>query len=134
MRVKSIILLFVMAVGLIGCVPRSMYHWGNYEDKLYKYYKNPAEMGKMAESLAIIIEKGEVDGRVPPGIYAEYGYLLLITGKSGEAITYFEKEKMRWPESSILMDKMIALATDGDKKRAAEDIKQTAGAGGGAIQ
>lgn len=134
MRVKSVILLFVMAVALIGCVSSSMYHWGNYEKNLYKYYKNPGEVEEMAESLAKIIERGEVDGRVPPGIYAEYGYLLLITGNSGEAITYFEKEKMRWPESSMLMDKMIASAKDGDKKRAAEDTKQTAGAGGGAIQ
>ena len=120
MKVKSVILFTVMTLGLISCAPRAMYYWGNYENKLYKYYKNPAEVEKMAESLAKIIERGEVDGRVPPGIYAEYGYLLLITGNSGEAITYFEKEKLRWPESSMLMDKMIASATDENNKKAGQ--------------
>lgn len=134
MRVKFIILFSVITLGLIGCAPNSMYQWGNYEHKLYSYYKNPAEVEKLAESLAKIIEKGEMDGRVPPGIYAEYGYTLLITGNIEEAVTYFEKEKIRWPESTILMDKMIVSAKDGDKKRAAEDTKQTAEAGGGAIQ
>jgi len=133
MRAKSVILFFVMAVGLIGCATPPMYHWGNYEHSLYQYYKHPEDESKIAESLATIIKDGEVDGRVPPGIYAEYGYFLLSSGHSGEAITYFKKEKKIWPESSMLMDKMIGSAKHSDKKSSTEDVKQTTEAGG-AIQ
>ncbi len=117
MRAKVIILIMFMAFGVLGCGPSTKYHWGNYENSLYRYYKNPAEVEKLAEALAEIIEKGERDGKVPPGIFAEYGYLLFITGNTGEAVAYFEKEKNIWPESSMLMDKMIATTKAADKKK-----------------
>ncbi|MCK5193486.1 MAG: DUF4810 domain-containing protein [Desulfobulbaceae bacterium] len=117
MRAKVITLIMFMAFGALGCVPSTKYHWGNYENSLYRYYKNPAEVEEMAEALAKIIEKGERDGKVPPGLCAEYGYLLFTTGNTGEAIAYFEKEKNIWPESSMLMDKMIATTKAADNKK-----------------
>ncbi len=117
MRAKVITLIMFMAFGALGCGPSTKYHWGNYENSLYRYYKNPSEVEEMAEALAEIIEKGERDGKVPPGLYAEYGYLLFVTGNTGEAIAYFEKEKNIWPESSVLMDKMIATTKAADKKK-----------------
>jgi hypothetical protein len=105
-----------MAYGALGCAPTTKYYWGNYENSLYTYYKNPSEVEEMAEALANIIENGERDGKVPPGLYAEYGYLLFVTGNTGEAVAYFEKEKNIWPESSVLMDKMIATTKAADNK------------------
>lgn len=98
-----------------GCVS-SMYGWGRYETSLYKHYKNPADQEQFARSLEKIIERGEQRGRVPPGIYAEYGYLLMVQGRAGEAVTFFEREKAQWPESTHLMDVMIGNATFDQKK------------------
>ncbi|MEO2159123.1 MAG: DUF4810 domain-containing protein [bacterium] len=109
MKVTVVMLFSVIAFGFVGCAPKTMYHWGNYENKLYKHYKNPDDVEGLAEALAQVIEDGEKDDRVPPGIYAEYGYLLLITGHSEEATSNFEKEKSKWPESAVLIDKMIAI-------------------------
>ena len=117
MRAKVITLIIFIAFGVLGCGPSTKYHWGNYENSLYRYYKNPSEVEEMAEAIAIIIVKGELDGRVPPGLYAEYGYLLFVTGNTGEAVTYFEKEKNIWPESSVLIDKMIATTKAADNKK-----------------
>lgn len=117
MRAKVITLIIFIAFGALGCGPSTKYHWGNYENSLYRYYKNPSEVEEMSEALAIIIVKGERDGKVPPGLYAEYGYLLLVTGNTGEAVNYFEKEKNIWPESSMLMDKMIATTKAADNKK-----------------
>lgn len=117
MRAKVITLIMFMAFGALGCVPSTKYHWGNYENSLYRYYKNPSEVEEMAEALAKIIEKGEREGRVPPGLYAEYGYLLFVTGNTGEAVISFEKEKNIWPESSVLIDKMIAATKAADNKK-----------------
>jgi hypothetical protein len=109
MRVKIIAQMSVLALVLLGC-STTKYHWGSYENSLYRYYKNPADVEELGEALAEVIEEGEAKGRVPPGIYAEYGYVLLNIGRAPEAIIYFEKEKNAWPESSILMNNMIDFA------------------------
>lgn len=48
--------------------------------------------------------------RVPPGAYADYGFLLFRRGDSAGGLTYFEKEMMVFPESAIFMDKVIGRA------------------------
>src|SRR5208283_2675503 len=93
----------------VGCKKPDLYVWGNYEPSLYSLAKNPAAMEKYGESLRILIVKGEAKQKVPPGIYAEYGYYLIQVKKQDEALKYFQKEKERWPESTVLMDRMIKL-------------------------
>ena len=44
----------------------------------------------------------------PPGLYAEYGLLLLQSGEKEQARHYFQLEKTTWPESSKFMDHMIS--------------------------
>jgi hypothetical protein len=129
MRAKVIVLFLVMAFGGWGCGTTTMYYWGDYEDSLYNYYKNPAEVEELTETLAVIIEKGKPDGRVPPGIYAEYGYLLLISGNTGEAIVYFKKERSTWPESCKFMDRMIAITKASDDKKATQDAEEASSGG-----
>lgn len=131
MRAKVIILFLVMTFEILGCAAPTKYYWGNYENCLYSYYKNPSEVEEIVEALSKIIKNGEQDGRVPPGIYADYGYLLFVTGKTGEAIVYFEKEKNAWPESSMLMDKMITtVKADEEKKYRKDDSRTPSGESG----
>lgn len=73
----------------------------------YNHYKNPTKSEQFIEDLRKIIQYGEISGRVPPGIYAEYGYALYEQGNYPEAIEYFKKEQSKWPESDIIMTKMI---------------------------
>jgi len=88
----------------------SMYKWGSYDKSLLNYNKSPMEKEKFALKLQKIIQKSEPSNQVPPGIYAEYGYILLELRKYDEAISYFNKEKTLWPESTKLMDLMIERA------------------------
>ena len=60
-----------------GCAEKSMYYWGSYSSSLNNYYKNPGERDKFVEKLQQDIEKAEQKNKVPPGIYAEYGYMML---------------------------------------------------------
>lgn len=113
----------VLVLFTAGCA-RSRYAWDDYEDRLYSYYKNPAESDQFMEGLQEIIQDGEAENRVPPGIYAEYGYMLYERGKFPDAVLWYTKERDRWPESRLLMDKMIALA-NGRKSR--PDAKGAAG-------
>jgi hypothetical protein len=48
---------------------------------------------------------------VPPGIYAEYGYLQLQQGKNLTAVDLFKQEESHWPESKVFMDRMIKVAS-----------------------
>lgn len=94
-----------------GCAPKSMYHWSRYDENLYRHYRNPQERVAWVEALYAAIEDAEQRGlRVPPGLYAEYGYALYEDGRFPDAIAAFRQEHERWPESRALMDKMIRNA------------------------
>lgn len=112
------------ALMLTACAtaPLSKYDWGTYEQSLYQYYKTPAEMNALVASLDASIVNAEKASRVvPPGLYAEYGYLLLQQGKTQDAIAFFGKEKAKWPESATLMNRMIKIA---EVKSTGSEVKQ----------
>ncbi len=104
-----IIIAFLLAFLISGCA-KSRYVWDGYDDRLYSYYKTPAESERLLEGIYEVIREGEAENRVPPGIYAEYGYLLYERGKFTDASVWFAKERDKWPESRFFMDRMITLA------------------------
>jgi hypothetical protein len=120
MHANNLIKLFKLAatagLGLMflaGCVTRhpDHYTWGNYDGSLYTYYKNPENSAAYMESLSKIVAEAETSKKtLAPGLYAEYGYMLLQQKKTDEAIVYFNKEKQTWPESGYFMDGMIKNA------------------------
>lgn len=87
---------------------KPLYSWHGYNRELLSYYKNPGELNKFAENLLEDIEKAETDGRIPPGLYAEYGYAVLELGDAKTAIVYFQKERDLWPEAVYLMEAVIS--------------------------
>ena len=94
-----------------ACAPATLYRWGDYDETLYQHYKHPEDHREFVENLTRIILDNEQRGtRVPPGCYAEYGWALYEVGRYPDAARYFEKESSLWPESQVLMQKMIALA------------------------
>ncbi len=95
-----------------ACPSSTLYRWGDYDEALYQHYRHPEEHQEFVENLTRIILDNEQRGtRVPPGAYAEYGWALYEEGRGQEAIQYFQKESTLWPESSVLMQKMIAVAS-----------------------
>ncbi|QVM84148.1 MULTISPECIES: DUF4810 domain-containing protein [Novosphingobium] len=95
---------------LVGCAgQKTMYEWGSYQPALVNYAKN-ADKTAFEKELRETIAKAEKKDRVPPGVYADLGYLLMEQGKGAEAATYFVKERERFPESGVFMTKLIAGA------------------------
>ncbi len=113
MSIRLLIIAFSLAVSLTGCVTNQQrYGWGSYDPSLYAYYKDPAKAGDLADSLVAIMSTADSHhALVPPGIYAEYGYLQLQIGKSDVAVHFFQQEEEHWPESKVFMDRMIKVAT-----------------------
>ena len=103
----------IMAIALCGCATHTQrYTWGSYDPSLYAYYKDPAKEAALEQALAASISAADShQGQVPPGIYAEYGYLQLQQGKNSIAVEFFNKEKAQWPESAVFMDRMIKVAS-----------------------
>jgi hypothetical protein len=107
--------LFVMALlFLVGCATqKSMYYWGDYSSTLYKVKKLESKENVEAhkESLADIIRVSkERNLRVPPGIYAEYGYVLIKEG-SAEGYKYLDLEAETYPESKAFIEKLKVNST-----------------------
>ncbi|HLA69094.1 MAG TPA: DUF4810 domain-containing protein [Bacteroidota bacterium] len=100
--ILSTVLLF-----LIGCVPPGQaFFWGDYSSTLYSYKKTPDEKTLAAhkESLLLIItESPKKKLPVPPGVYAEYGYMLVLEGKEAEGLGYLDKELSLYPESGVFI-------------------------------
>ncbi|PNU18640.1 DUF4810 domain-containing protein [Geothermobacter hydrogeniphilus] len=111
---KFVVMLFVAALFAGGCAPPQkpqMYCWENYSATLYDYDKNPGDetYAKHKECLLTIIEhSGKENLRVPPGVYAELGYDLVNEGKKEEGLKYLALEKETYPESAVLVDKLLA--------------------------
>ena len=103
------LLMLIPLVLLVGCAS-TKYTWNSYDDNLYAYYKNPTQKERFIERLKQTIVKAEQTGKIPPGIYAEYGYMCFEGQNYKDAITYFQKERDLWPESQAFMDKMITNA------------------------
>jgi hypothetical protein len=99
---------------LAGCGPENLYVWGDYDTAMYKYAQDDTTQPDFQAALLTVIEDNENAGkRMPPGIYAEYGYQLLEQRRTDDAIGFFEKEKATWADSAGFMDTMIAYARGG---------------------
>jgi hypothetical protein len=106
--------IFVLLIAVLpGCASRQQkYDWGKYDTSLYSYYKDPTKVGELSASLAAIINEADSKhATVPPGIYAEYGYLQMQQGRNQDAVESFRSEAAHWPESKVFMDQMIRVAS-----------------------
>ena len=124
MMLSNILFIFLFGMLIVGCgpeQPKPLYNYGSYSNTYYAYKKNPTEQSLTAlqQSLEDVIAKADQSqtGRVPPGIYANLGYLYLKAGKSNEAIENFKKEKTIYPESAYFMDKLIKRVQDAQESK-----------------
>ena len=89
---------------------KTLYSWYDYEDATYQYSKKSTEelQVKVLEQYKKITEKQKgVRGVVPPGMYAEYGYLLYKTGEKDEGLAFLKKEVELYPESDTYISRII---------------------------
>jgi hypothetical protein len=105
----------LLLLGLAACAPPQKYYWGDYTNSLHSYYVDPKAETNYQKALADVTSAEAKGKKVPPGLYAEYGYEALAHGDVEKAVEMFEHEKRTWPESTVFMDKAIAAARTGRK-------------------
>jgi len=106
---------FLMMLALSGCATTpSLYNWGTYPQQTYLMYVSPdkatatMQIAKLEQEIETTKSQGQA---VPPGLYGHLGLLYLQTQNMPKAEHYFEFEKSTYPESSVLMDRLLKKKT-----------------------
>ncbi len=109
--IKKFLLIGGCILALASCTStKNMYSWYNYEDITYKYSKKstPELQVKLLEEYQKITQNQKgLRGVVPPGLYAEYGFLLYKTGKNDEGLVFLKEEIRLYPESEKYVSRII---------------------------
>lgn len=113
-------LLAIACIVMSGCnAPKQTYYWGNYEPSTYALYSKPGKLDlqTQAQLLEQDLQKGEARHLLPaPGLHAQLGYVYFQMGRLDEARRQFSTEKELFPESAVLMDRMLSrLNPEGTK-------------------
>lgn len=99
------------ALLMMGCATPTLYSWGHYEELIYVSYAAPGKVSAemQVERLEQDYQKARAENkRMPPGFHAHLGYLYVQLGKLDQARQEFETEKAEFPESAVLMDRLLA--------------------------
>lgn len=107
---KKIIYFSLSVFLLCSCASPKLYSWGKYQTTSYNYLKNNDEKStqELVKTYQNIIDKQTgTRGVVPPGVYADYGFLLLQINKSSEGKKMLAKEIELYPESKVFIDRIL---------------------------
>ena len=107
---KSFFIILACVVYLTSCSSsKTLYSWYDSEDATYQYTKRSTEESltqAMKQYEKVINKQKGVRGVIPPGVCAEYGFLLSKNGKTEEGLKFLKEEIRLYPESEIFMQLM----------------------------
>lgn len=108
---KKVIFILMSGLFLMSCGgQKSLYSWYDYEDATYQYSKKATDelRVKVLEQYKKMIDNQKgLRGVVPPGLYAEYGYMLYKSGKKDEGISFLKQEIKLYPEAESYVSRII---------------------------
>lgn len=112
MKKYILIVSFITVVLATACTPqkKTLYTWGNYDSVSYNYIKTETDenLDKLLASYEGLIENQKgLRKEVPPGVCADYGFLLYKKGKKAEALAMLKKEVTLYPESATFINRII---------------------------
>ena len=112
-KLPNYLLVIVVSLLVISCSPtKTLYYWGTYDISSYNYLKNNDEKSMqelISNYQSITGSQNSIRQVAPPGIYADYGFILLKNGKTEEGNSMLEKEISLYPESKIFIDRIIKM-------------------------
>jgi len=121
----KIVIFILLALYMSGCAgSQRMYYWGDYSNTLYQLKKHPSEQSLLnhQQAMEMILSESEKNNlRVPPGVYAELGYIYFRQNKKDLAIQNYHREKALYPESALLMDRLENAAKRAEEPKSPAD-------------
>jgi hypothetical protein len=116
---KKLIIVAAGALLMASCtVENQLYSWYQYDEASYNYLKNNDEKSRqeLIENYQKIIKKQYGTRSVPPpGVYADYGFLLLQANNTDAGKSFLEKEIALYPESKIFIERILKILEDEKK-------------------
>lgn len=108
---KKFILSAICVMAMTSCqTEQSLYSWYGSEDATYTYTKRGTEetlTNAMAQYEKVVNNQKGLRKVVPPGVNAEYGYLLYKAGKKKEGLALLRAEIKAYPESEKFISRII---------------------------
>jgi hypothetical protein len=109
---KKLICLAAAIFAFASCATQTqLYNWNGYDDAVYAYTKTTDEKSveKLMEVYVRLIDNSGGARKVPPpGVCADYGFLLIQGGKVEEGKTLLARESTLYPESKTFIDRILA--------------------------
>ena len=108
---KKYLLIFALGVLAVSCTTtKPLYNWKGYDDAVYSYTKSGDETSeqnliKMYEKL--IKNSGGSRQVPPPGVCADYGFILVSKGQTAKGKELLTKETILYPESKQFVDRIL---------------------------
>lgn len=94
-----------------ACAGPTLYSWGAYEELMYRSYAAPGSVSpeQQVEALERDYQQARAaNKRMPPGFHAHLGVLYFQLGKLDQAKQQLETEKAEFPESAVMMDRLLS--------------------------
>lgn len=110
MKIKISIILCCFFLTISCATKEPLYDWDNYSETSYLYLKNASEESRqeLIQTYERIIEtQGGERNTVPPGVYADLGFLLFLSNKKDQGKTMLLKEMELYPESTIFITRIL---------------------------
>lgn len=107
---NSLVISLLGGLLLTSCAPQTLYTWNNYSNATYNYVKTKSEADRkklIATYESIIKSQSGLRKCVPPGIYADYGFLMIEMGQQEKGVALLQKEIDLYPESKPLIERII---------------------------
>lgn len=103
-----------IAFCLASCSPpKTLYSWDYYSHISHAYIKRSGDekaTERLIKTYQQIIDRQKGTRKtVPPGIYADYGFLLLQTDQTEKGIAMLKKETELYPESGIFIERVLKM-------------------------
>lgn len=97
----------------VGCGEKKQYEWCDYSNTYYDVTKKDCtetQIKHKSELERIVETSAKKNLPVPPGIYAEYGFLVFKSGKPKDALGWYAKERELYPESAVFVEMLSRAA------------------------
>lgn len=107
---KKIAIVIICFLAISCSTTKPLYDWRGYDDAVYAYTKSSSEQS--VEELIVLYTKliensGGSRQIPPPGVCADYGYLLIKKGEIERGKELLTKETILYPESKLFVDRIL---------------------------
>jgi len=107
---KKYLLLILLALVISSCATPKLYNWKGYDTAVFAYIKNSDDesLDHLLDIYDELIENtSSVSKTPPPGVLADYGYLLIKKGEVDKGKELLKKETILYPESKKFVDRIL---------------------------